>query len=150
MCNSIHVIGVSQTMATTKVTRPQEFWRDHVMPNYDEYRRHPNSIRHAMNAALSAFHMADWVWTTYHEDDPQKVADTARPLAYSLYLADNGYPDFRVIKDIAEAHKHLKLTVRTDDRVVLSAGSHGIGTHWSHHPAGAYRNNNGGLAEASN
>jgi len=80
-----------------------------------------------MNAALSAFHMADWVWTTYHEDDPQKVADTARPLAYSLYLADNGYPDFRVIKDIAEAHKHLKLTVRTDDRVVLSAGATGLG-----------------------
>ena len=82
-----------------------------------------------MNAALSAFHMADWVWTTYHKDDPQKVADTQSPSDYSRYLADNGCPDFLVVKDVAEAHKHLKLDRgNPDDRVVTSAGATYLGS----------------------
>jgi hypothetical protein len=114
-------------MTNTKLTRPQEFWRDHVLPNCKEYRKHPDSIRHAMNAALSAFHMADWVWTTYHDTDPQKVAGKLCTLDYSLHLANNGFPDFLVLKDIAEAHKHLELDRPTPyDRAVTSAGATGL------------------------
>ena len=115
-------------MMATKPTRPQEFWRDHVVPNYDEYRKHPKSIRHAMNAALSAFHMGDWVWNTYHDTDPQKVADMRSKLAYYSQLANMGCPDFLVLKDIAEAHKYLELDRPTPYvRAVTSAGATGLG-----------------------
>ena len=116
-------------MTATKLTPPQEFWRDHVLPNCEEYRKHPNSMRHAMNAALSAFHMADWVWTTYHEADPQKVAGAQHTLDYCRHLANTGYPDFLVLKDIAEAHKHLELDRPTPYvRAVTSAGDTGLGS----------------------
>lgn len=115
-------------MTKSKLTRPQEFWRDHVLPNFKEYQVHSNSIRHAMNAALSAFHMADWVWTTYHDADPQKVADTQNVADYYRHLANNGCPDFLVLKDIAEAHKHLELDRPTRYvRAVTSAGATGLG-----------------------
>ena len=117
-------------MTTSKLTRPQEFWRDHVLPNCEEYRKHPGSMRHAMNAALSAFHMADWVWTTYHDTDPQKVAGTRHKLDYCRHLANNGCPDFLVLKDIAEAHKHLVLDRSTPYvRAVTSAGATGLGSN---------------------
>ena len=116
------------TMMATKATRPQEFWRDHVVPNYDEYLKHPDSIRHAMNVALSAFHMADWVWNTYHDLDPQKVAGMRGKLAYYSQLANMGCPDFLVLKDIAEAHKHLELDRQTPYvQSVTSAGATGLG-----------------------
>ncbi len=116
-------------MTTTKPTRPQEFWRDHVLPNYKEYQVHSNSIRHAMNAAQSAFHMADWVWTTYHDAKPQKGADTQNVADYYRHLANNGCPNFLVLKDIAEAHKHLKLDRPTSYvRAVTSAGAMGLGS----------------------
>ena len=82
-----------------------------------------------MNAALSAFHMADWVWTTYHDMDPQKVAGKRRKLAYYSHLANNSCPDFLALKDIAEAHKHLELDHPTPyPRTVTSAGATGLGS----------------------
>ena len=81
-----------------------------------------------MNAALSAFHMADWVWYTYHDTDPQKVAGMRSKLAYFSQLANMGCPDFLVLKDIAEAHKHLVLDHPTPYvRAVTSAGATGLG-----------------------
>ena len=109
-------------MTAQQPTQPQEFWRDHVEPNCRDYAATPESIRLAMNAAVSLFHMADWVWKTYHKTDPGKVANTNSAPAYCDHLQDVECDDFELIRDVANAHKHLKLNA-PDKRTLASAGA---------------------------
>lgn len=98
-----------------------DFWKTHAEPNYAEYIRQPTEVRLAMNAALSAFHVADYVWTTYHDDAPYKVAKTKDVEAYQNHLQRNECEQFRELRDIATAHKHMRLTGHTEARFVWSA-----------------------------
>ena len=97
-------------MSNAALTRPQEFWQIHALPNIRDFRNDPADQRKAMNAALSAFHMCDYVWKTYHISDPAKVfQQTASTYDFALYLIGHECSDFTLIRDLANAHKHMKL-----------------------------------------
>ena len=108
-------------MSNAALTRPQQFWQTHAKPNIGEFRRNTADQRKAMNAALSAFHMHDYVWETYHESAPAKIfQQTARPYDFALYLIENECREFNLIRDLANAHKHMKLK-RNPTRIIASA-----------------------------
>ncbi len=78
-----------------------------------------------MNAALSVFHMLDYVWVSYgpnaNHPDPGKVFNQQSKSALAQYLVDNECTDFALIQDAANAHKHMKIT-QQPTRVITSAG----------------------------
>lgn len=106
------------------LTRPRQFWKEYVLPNYREFLRAPTSKRKAMNAAVSAVHMADYVWKTYHATDPVKVFGKRKISEFRTQL-DGECADFRLFTDVANAHKHMVLTMHPPRRewVVTSAGA---------------------------
>ena len=75
-----------------------------------------------MNVAVSANQIADWC-VGYWENkcDPSKVNNCKRHTAgkYRDFLAATECPDFAIIRDVAETHKHLQID--RDSRTVSVA-----------------------------
>ena len=82
---------------------PRRYYDEHVVPNLEDFTKNKGSVRHAQNAALAAFQLADHV----HEF---KKGDSNWPYKngsdYKRYL--NGKcPSFVNVQSAATAHKHL-------------------------------------------
>jgi hypothetical protein len=52
--------------------------------------------------------MADYVWTSYHQDAPSKVFRAETTRKYCEHLTEH-CSDFALLRDVAEAHKHMRL-----------------------------------------
>lgn len=89
-------------------TAAHEFFDTHVVPNHDEWLGQPTDLRQAMNAVLSLYHMADHFWHAYGEADPGRTFHTARAGEFRAEMARR-YNLFAILRDVAEAHKHMRL-----------------------------------------
>ncbi len=87
------------------------FFETHVEPNLAAWSAQPTDIRLAMNAVVSLYHMADHFWHAYESVDPARVFGTASASQFRIELAKQ-YPNFAVVRDVAEAHKHMALDRR--------------------------------------
>src|SRR5258706_8334602 len=113
--------------------KPGDFWSGMVEPDFTECAANKADLRAAFHAAISLFHMHDWVWKTheqslrasftYTDGTRKKVAvHDARSFANSL---EQQFPDFGRIRSIANAAKHLEVK---DVRPVDNAASHAANT----------------------
>jgi hypothetical protein len=114
-------------------TTAMDFWNEMVEPDYADYGGQPANLRAAFHAAISLFHMHDWVWRTHEsavranftcQDKIGRVVavNDAPSFANSL---EQGCHDFGRIRSIANAAKHLELN---DIRPVPNAASHAANT----------------------
>jgi hypothetical protein len=111
-------------MGSVPNDRAIAFFETHVVPARDVWRRSPRDLRVSMNLAVSLNQMADHFWHQYHESEPTRVHGKTNVSVFRKFLAE-GNPSFGLIRDVADAHKHVKLD--RPDRVLTSAGqtSHG-------------------------
>ena len=111
-----------------------DFWSGMVEPDYQECLNSPADLRAAFHAAISLFHMRDWVWKTdeaavraagFTFTDAAgttiKVHD-ARSFAKAL---EQQCADFGRVHGIANAAKHLEIR---DIRPVANAPNHAANT----------------------
>lgn len=101
------------------------FFDRHVLPNVAEWRKSPLDLRLAMNAAVSLNQMADYFWHQFSESEPDRVFAETTVRRFRRELSTR-HPNYGLIRDVADAHKHLKLD--RDDRVLTSAGQTGVGS----------------------
>lgn len=106
-------------------TNAHEFFDIHVMPTYEDWSKDPINIRLAMSAAVVLNHMADYVWHTYKALDPVRIFNTKTCGDFRAELAIRN-PHFAIIRDVAEAHKHLMLD--RNSRVLTSTEQTSVGT----------------------
>ncbi len=117
-------------MSKAALTRPQKFWETHAVPNVKKFRRDTADQCKAMNAALSAYHMHDYVWESYRTSAPAKVFEQAEQYKFRQYLIAHECPDFELIQDLATAHKHMKFRSKSR-RIIASAQSMFLGSRGS-------------------
>ena len=110
-----------------------DFWLEIVVPDCSEYFNNKGNLRLALHAAISLFHMSDWVFHTHqatvvsgftyinNAGVPANVS-SASTFANSL---EQQNADFGRIRGICHAAKHLKLH---DIRPVANAPSHAANT----------------------
>jgi len=91
----------------TRRTAAHDFWDKHVSPVLDAWSASPTDHGLAMSAVLPLYHMADHFWHSYYSE-PSKVLQTSSPGSFRAVLADN-HPEFAIVRDVAEAHKHCTL-----------------------------------------
>ena len=86
----------------------REFFDKYLIPNVREWEGEPLYERRAMNAVLSLNHMADWFFLQSKDEAklPMSVTGTKQ---YREHLVSAECPDFQIIWDVADAHKHFKL-----------------------------------------
>ena len=123
-------MGLAKQFATAS-----DFWAGMVEPDYREFESNQADLRAAFHAAISLFHMHDWVWRTHSVGVSaafafrNKVGATvqvndAQSFANAL---EQKCDDFGRIRGIANAAKHLEL--RSDGiRPVPNAPRHAADT----------------------
>lgn len=112
--------------AETPMSTPaHKFFDTHVVPSVDEFQRNPLDIRLAMNAAVALNQLADHFWHHYRVSNPGRVFQAATPGVFRDQLSAR-YPDFTVVRDVAEAHKHVELS--RGSRVITRADQTGEGS----------------------
>lgn len=89
------------------VSRAQLFYDEHIVPSVREWETNPLEPHRAMNAAVSLNQMANHYWHEHH-GDPSKVLG-ASSLGVFRNLLAAATPEFGLIRDVADAHKHYKL-----------------------------------------
>jgi hypothetical protein len=89
-------------------TSAHDFFDTHLVPNHEAWLAEPTDMRLAMNAVVSLYHMADHFWHAYSKTDPGRTLNTANSALFRAALADQDR-EFAVLRDVAEAHKHMKL-----------------------------------------
>ena len=108
-----------------------DFWLEMVVPDCSDYFANPCNLRRALHAAISLFHMSDWVFHT-HETNVQSAFTVTdrngkdKPVSSSEEFAnalEQKCDDFGRIRGIANATKHLKLRPNSV-RPVSNAPSH--------------------------
>ncbi len=108
----------------TKSNQAVEFFEVHVKPNLSAWSVQQTDIRLAMNAVLSLYHMADHYWHAYQGVDPDRVFKTACARDFRARLAKM-YRHFAILRDVAEAHKHVELD--RSHRVLTNAAQTKVG-----------------------
>ena len=81
-----------------------------------------------MAAAVVLNQMGNYLWHAYANIDPSRVFNMAKPSAFRAELARR-HDHFAIVRDVAEAHKHVKLDRHT--RILSGAEQTAVGaTGW--------------------
>ena len=97
---------------------PRDFFNNHLKPNYRDWLNLPLDERLAKNAVSDANNMAARIFNFWNANDISKIGDVLDEGAYRNYLSSK-CPDFGLVRDIADAHKHVELN-RSTRRVTRS------------------------------
>ena len=123
-CGCRRVVGSSERgqRQGLGVINPKVFFNDFVCRAYGEFLKDPASEYRAKQAVTEANNMAERVWHWFRDSDDSKVFYAEGPTKYREALATNVCPDFQLVWDIADGHKHVTLNRRWF-RLVTSAKS---------------------------
>jgi len=121
-CGCRRVVGSSERgqRQGLGVINPKVFFNDFVCRAYGEFLKDPASEYRAKQAVTEANNMAERVWHWFRDSDDSKVCYAEGPTKYREGLATNVCPDFQLVWDIADGHKHVTLNRRWF-RLVTSA-----------------------------
>lgn len=87
---------------------PDQFFEAFVRGNHEDCQQHPDCIRRAFNAAVSASHLADHYFEYYQKHDQSRVKSFKNNIGNFLeYLSNATGGRFRDIRSISNAYKHL-------------------------------------------
>ena len=95
-----------------------------MLPSVAAWRASSLDLRLAKHAAVSLNQMADYFWHDFSSTPQQVFQQTS--LAQFRRELGNKCPSFILIRDVAESHKHVKLS--RSDRVLTSAGQTSLGS----------------------
>jgi hypothetical protein len=113
-----------------------------VQPDYQDALANRADLRAAFHAAISLYHMHDWIWKTHMAmvranftfTDGTGAPVAAHDSKSFANCLEQQYPDFGRIRSIANAAKHLELM---DIRPVSNAASHAANTAVHEHVDGS-------------
>jgi hypothetical protein len=91
---------------------PRKFFENHVTPNYKGWFASPLDERLAKNAVADANNMAARVFHYWRSRDSTKIYGATSEGQYRNELAVRECPDFGLVRDVADAHKHVELDRR--------------------------------------
>lgn len=85
-----------------------------VASDLAEFQKNPSSSRLAMNSATSAYHFHEWIWAQWlKRDEAVKTKLAVEDKHDFLKWLDDNEPWFKLIQDIVNGIKHLKLNNKT-------------------------------------
>jgi len=91
------------------INSARDFWDKIAKPDYEDFRDNTADLRTAFHAAVSLFHVSDWVWKD-NENKRHAVFDVNDEYKLRDYIIDKECPDFELIRDVANSSKHFRLS----------------------------------------
>jgi len=105
-------------------TEAHAFFLEHVIPNFVAFEAEKLDVRLAMNAAVALNQMADHFWHSISPLSTSAVYDCASLEAFRKELTKQN-SHWAVLRDVAEAHKHVRL--KREPRAVTSSSQSSLG-----------------------
>ena len=87
----------------------KDFFIKYVAPSFAEWSNSRNDQRVAMDLANNLNNIIEYYWHTFSDTNPDKVFNKTKLKSFRNELAQNNQ-DISLIRDIADAHKHLRLS----------------------------------------
>jgi hypothetical protein len=106
-------------MLRGRETMPRRFFDNHVRGNYEDWARSQLDERLAKNMVNDLNNMAERVFHHWQQEDSSKIGNATRTNEYRNYLAAQECGGFALVRDVADAHKHVVLD-RTSRQVTHS------------------------------
>jgi hypothetical protein len=135
------VDGKSEELKLTdRIDTYQKFKGCIVEPDFDDFMKDKGNLRKAWHCAGSLFHLADWVYGKHkpsidakyqYLDDNGTTKSVSRVEEFATALGQK-YPDFQLVRGVANAAKHFALKPVPAGRVnPAGMPSHAANTHVS-------------------
>lgn len=86
----------------------KEFFEKHVIPSFSDWKASPSNERLAMNLANNLSNLIEYYWHSVSAKDPSKVFFKKDHKSFRTELTNRNL-NIGLIRDVADAHKHLKL-----------------------------------------
>ena len=90
---------------------PRSFFDQYVLPSFHQWQERPLDLRLAKNAIAEANNMSErmFLWLREHDDS----FNISSPAEYRDYIVREECEHFAFVRDIADAHKHIRLHRKT-------------------------------------
>jgi hypothetical protein len=89
-------------------TQAHQFFHNQVLPSVRDWEENHMEEHRAMSVAVNLNHMADRYWYSFDGIDPSRLLGANNLSAFRNALCAKSN-DFSLIRDVADAHKHVKL-----------------------------------------
>jgi hypothetical protein len=100
-----------------------------LLADFDDFMENADSARHAMNCAITAHHMHDWVWNDYLKNDAetrQRMGIKKEKDAFLRWIDEHSVW-FSFIQNISNGSKHFGRKAPFETRRVSGYGMGGFG-----------------------
>lgn len=95
----------------------KKFWNDILLPDYQDFMNEVDNVRKAFHLASSLFHMVDWLYwgnkayidANFTFVDKSGAAQSVSDEKTFANAVRELYPDFELVRGIANAGKHLQI-----------------------------------------
>lgn len=99
-----------------------------LLEDFDDYMNRPDSARHAMNCAITAHHLADWVWGDFVKSDDQlKRTLGLRKKEDFMAWIDSQTVWYGVVQSLSNGSKHFLRKEAENTRKIQGYGEGGWG-----------------------
>lgn len=116
-------------MAERAFETPKHFSNYVVIPNIDEFKANPDSLKSAFNCVMSIDALAGHIYQAFRD---QELTPLRRDSDFRHELADR-CNSYRVIFDAAKTYKHIQLTgaaiIKSVDQTKVSSRPFGSGAY---------------------
>ena len=99
-------------MTETSLTDAKEYFEQIVAGNVDDFLKEPSTFRLAFNAAASLFHQHEWLFECKKSELENKFGVAFAHKHDFWQHVQTLVPEAGYIRDLANASKHVKLTIR--------------------------------------
>ena len=90
------------------INSAHDFWEKIVQPDYQEFTRDQTNLRLAAHAALSLYHIHDWVFEDY-KGDTARIFECKSKSQFLDHIRQQECADFELLRGLANSHKHFRL-----------------------------------------
>ncbi|MGB9367519.1 MAG: hypothetical protein WCE79_16040 [Xanthobacteraceae bacterium] len=107
------------------ITNSVDFYAK-LLAEFDDFMDDQASARHAMNCAITAHHMYDWIWVDFLKDDDalrRKLGIGGKKSDFAAWAAAR-LPWFAVVQGISNGSKHF---IRQYDQSIEQVAGYGVG-----------------------
>jgi hypothetical protein len=108
---------------------PRDFFEDHVRPDFEAWKSEKSNQRLAKHLASNLNNMAARTWSYWKILNPKNINHTSSEGKYRDFIIANICDDFALIRDIADAHKHVEID-RGSRRITRSNQTNNDSIKW--------------------
>lgn len=96
----------------TSLTDPKSFWEEIAVPSFKEFMSTNSSFRTAFNAVTALFHFHEWIYEYKSAEIATKYSQAFASKGALWQFVESQVPRAAFVRDLANASKHVKLTIR--------------------------------------